>query len=291
MVSGWKNLRGIIGWMSVVVDILWYVTRNLIQNKNNSEIKGKSMRKQKLITQLTGFILFGMLAGCATSAKDTRDPMENWNRGVQTFNDNLDDYVMKPVAKGYQWVTPSFVDRGVTNFFSNIDDIGVTINDLLQFKLSQTGMDGARFIVNTVAGIGGFIDVAEMIDLPKHNEDFDQTLGVWGVPTGPYLVLPFFGPSSPRGVGGLIGDAAMNPISYIDSGIITGSLFALNATDLRADNLGTEKVAAEAAVDRYEFFKNSYFQRRNYLVYDGNVPEDEEELELDEDYLSPVSPY
>ncbi|WP_027158299.1 MlaA family lipoprotein [Methylobacter luteus] len=253
------------------------------------------MHKNRSITQLAGLILLGMMAGCATSTKDARDPLENWNRGVQSFNDSLDDYVMKPVATGYQWIMPSFADRGVTNFFSNIDDIGVTINDLLQFKLSQTGMDGSRFIVNTVAGIGGFIDVAEMINLPKHNEDFDQTLGVWGVPAGPYLVLPFFGPSSPRGVGGLIGDAAMNPISYLDSGIITGSLFATNATDLRADNLGTEKVATEAALDRYEFLRDSYLQRRNYLVNDGNVPEGEEELdldlELDEDSLSPVNPY
>ena len=119
---------------------------------------------------------------------------------------------------------PSFAGRGVTNFFSNINDIGVTINDLLQFKVAQTGVDGSRFIVITIAGIGGLIDVADMIDLPKHNEDFDQTLGVWGIPTGPYLVLPFFGPSSPRGIGGMIGDAAMNPISYLDSGIITRSL-------------------------------------------------------------------
>ena len=164
---------------------------------------------------------------------------------------------------------------------------------MLQFKLAQTGSDGARFIVNTVAGIGGLVDVATMIDLPKHNEDFDQTLGVWGAPTGPYLVLPFFGPSSPRGVGGLIGDAAMNPLSYIDSGIITGGLFALNAVDTRSDNLSTEKIAEEAAVDRYEFFKNSYFQQRRYLMLDGNVPEDEEldlDLDFDEDY-GPVSPY
>jgi len=183
----------------------------------------------------------------------------------------------------------------VTNFFSNIDDIGVTINDLLQFKLAQTGQDGARFVVNTVAGVAGFIDVAEMIDLPKHKEDFDQTLGVWGVPTGPYLVLPFFGPSSPRGVGGLIGDAAMNPISYIDSGIITGALFGVNATDLRADNLSTEKIATEAAVDRYEFFKNAYLQQRLYLVHDGNVPEEENGFEIDEELenekLGPVNPY
>ncbi|WAK03462.1 MlaA family lipoprotein [Methylobacter sp. YRD-M1] len=241
------------------------------------------MHKNRSIRQLANFILLAMMTGCATSTRDARDPLENWNRDVQLFNDNLDEYVGKPIANGYQWIMPSFADRGVTNFFSNINDIGVTINDLLQFKLSQAGMDGSRFIVNTVAGIGGFIDVAEMIDLPKHEEDFDQTLGVWGLPTGPYLVLPLFGPSSPRGIGGLIGDAAMNPVNYLDSGIITGSLSAVNWTDFRADNLGTEKAADEAALDRYEFFKNAYLQRRNYLVHDGNVPEEEkDELELDE---------
>ncbi|MGR9088717.1 MAG: MlaA family lipoprotein [Gammaproteobacteria bacterium] len=258
------------------------------------------MKKNRFIAQTAVLLCAAAAGGCATTqGTDHRDPWEGWNRGVQTFNDRLDDYVMKPVAEGYQWVMPSFADRGVSNFFSNINDIGVTINDLLQLKFAQGGQDGARFLVNTVAGVAGFIDVADMIDLPKHNEDFDQTLGFWGVPTGPYLVLPFFGPSSPRGVGGLVGDAAMNPISYIDSGFISAGLFGVNAVDLRADNLTTEKVATEAALDRYEFFKNAYLQQREYLVHDGNIPEDEahEEFHFDEDFgnendnLGPVSPY
>ncbi len=202
---------------------------------------------------------------------------------------------MKPIAKGYQWVTPAFVDHGVTNFFSNINDIGVTLNDLLQFKLAQTGRDGARFIVNTTVGVAGFVDVAEQLDLPKHNEDFEQTLGVWGMPSGPYLVLPFFGPSSPRGVGGMIGDAAMNPISYLDSGVISGGLFGLNAVDLRADNLTNEKIATEAAIDRYGFFKSAYLQQREYLIHDGNLPEGSNlwdiDEDLDKDNMAPVKPY
>jgi phospholipid-binding lipoprotein MlaA len=241
------------------------------------------MHRNRSMARLWILILLGMMAGCAVSTRDARDPMENWNRGAQLFNDSLDEYVGKPIATGYQWIMPSFADRGVTNFFSNINDISVTINDLLQLKLSQAGMDGSRFIVNTVAGIGGFIDVATMIDLPKHEEDFDQTLGVWGVPIGPYLVLPFIGPSSPRGLGGLIVDTAMNPISYLDSGIISGSLFAVNWTDFRADNLGTERTADEAALDRYEFFKNAYLQRRNYLVNDGDVPDEDLYLEINEE--------
>ncbi|MCX7103270.1 MAG: VacJ family lipoprotein [Methylobacter sp.] len=253
------------------------------------------MNHRRLIPQFGYLVLLASLGGCATTGKDPQDPLEGWNRGTQTFNDNLDTYAMKPIAEGYRWIMPAFADRGVTNFFSNIKDIGVTINDLLQFKVSQTGQDGARFLVNTTAGVGGLVDVAEMIDLPKHNEDFDQTMGVWGIPTGPYLVLPFFGPSSPRGVGGLIGDAAMNPISYVDSGIITGSLFALNAFDRRADNLGTEKIATEASIDRYSFFKSAYFQQRDYLVHDGNMPEGADLLEnedsLKKENLVPVRPY
>lgn len=248
------------------------------------------MLTKKLI-QAAGALIFSLLTACATvGGGDARDPLESWNRGVQDFNDGLDKYAIKPVAQGYQWITPDFVDEGVSNFFSNIDDISVTINDLLQFKLEQTGSDGARLIVNSVAGIGGLIDVASLIDLPKHREDFDQTLGVWGVPTGPYLVLPLFGPSSPRGVCGLVGKAAMNPISYIDSAAITGGLFTLNTIDVRSDNLTTEKIIDEASTDRYEFLKNAYFQNRNYLVNDGNVPESED-FDLDEESQGPVNPF
>jgi len=199
---------------------------------------------------------------------------------------------MKPVAKGYRWIMPSFADRGVSNFFSNIDDISVTINDLLQGKFAQSGSDTARFLINSTVGIAGFIDVGSMIDLSKHKEDFDQTLGYWGVPTGPYLVLPFFGPSSPRGMAGLVGDAAMNPISYVGTYVSVG-LFALNTTDLRADNLEMEKIATEAAIDRYIFFRDAYLAQRRYLVLDGNVPDDDFDLDedFDEDSLSPVNPY
>ncbi len=233
------------------------------------------------------------LGGCATTQNgESIDPYESWNRDVQSFNDGLDEYAMEPAAKGYRWVMPSFADSAVSNFFSNIDDIGVIINSLLQGKFEQSGSDTARFIVNSTAGIGGLIDVGTMIDLPKHDEDFGQTLGYWGVPSGPYLVLPFFGPSSPRGVLGLLGDAAMNPISYLDSYISLG-LFGLNAIDQRADNLSLEKIASEAAVDRYSFFRDAYLSRRNYLVLDGNVPE--EDIDFDEDFeaeeLSPIVPY
>lgn len=238
-------------------------------------------------SRLNGLLLLIFLvtfAGCATAPHDPRDPLEPFNRGVQRFNDTLDDYVMKPVAKGYQFVTPGFIDRGVTNFFSNVGDIAVVINDLLQFKLKQGGRDAGRFLINSTVGVAGLFDVASQLDLPKHDEDFDQTLGAWGIPAGPYLVLPFFGPSSPRGAVGLIGDVAMNPITYIDDDAIRLGLYALQTIDFRADNLSATKILDEAAIDRYAFIRNAYFQRRRYLVHDGMPPlEDELEEELEKE--------
>lgn len=247
--------------------------------------------------QLCSVLFLSALAGCAstpnneTQAKD--DSWEGWNRGTQSFNDTLDDNILKPVAKGYNTITPEPVDQGITNFFSNINDIGTTINDFLQLKMTQGGMDFGRFLVNTTAGLGGFIDVASMIDLPKHNEDFGQTLGFWGVPSGNYLVLPFFGPSSPRDTVGLVGDALMNPLTYVSvfggaavNAAVAGSK-AIDVTDTRSDLLSSEKILDEAAIDRYEFIRNSYEQRREYLIHDGNPPETENgefslEQELDE---------
>lgn len=243
------------------------------------------MRASFLSHSLLTFITVLLLGGCAGTPKNPDDPFEGWNRGAQKFNDHLDDYIMKPLAKGYRWITPSFVDRGITNFFNNLGDIGVSLNDLLQFKLAQGGMDTGRFLLNTTAGVGGFIDVAAMLDMPKHEEDFDQTLGVWGLPSGPYIVLPFIGPSSPRGMAGLAGDAMMSPLTYaflpseaIYSAISTG-LTVTRAIDARADVLEGEKVASEAALDRYDYFKNAYLQRREFLLHDGNVPERDLEYE------------
>lgn len=220
----------------------------------------------------------GVLSGCATTGQyaDERDPFEGFNRNVQVFNDKLDQYALKPVAEGYQWVTPDFVDKGVSNFFSNLDDVIVTLNDLLQFKFGQAAEDGSRFVINTTLGIAGLFDVATGFGFEKNNEDFDQTLGAWGVPTGPYLVLPFFGPSSPRGVVGLAGDFVSDPISYASGWDARLALRTTEVVDFRADNLSTSEVIDEAALDEYEFIRDSYFQRREYLVYDGNPPEDEE---------------
>ncbi len=244
-----------------------------------------SMQKPTLNTPLllSSLVVSITLAGCASTATtvpEKNDPWVGWNRGTQTFNDNLDKAIVKPLAQGYEWITPEFVNEGITNFFSNINDIGVTVNDLLQFKLTQSGMDASRFLINTTAGVGGFVDVAKMIDLPKHKEDFGQTLGYWGVPSGSYLVLPIFGPSSPRDTFGLVGDALFNPLTYVSifggaaATAATAGSKVLDVTDKRAHLMTTEKIVNEGSIDRYDFIKNSYEQNRDYLIHDGNLPDD-----------------
>ncbi len=253
-----------------------------------------SMQKSIVNTRLlmSSLVISSLLAGCASTAKTNElDPWEGWNRGTQDFNDDLDKAILKPMAKGYMWITPKFVDDGITNFFSNMNDIGVTLNDFMQLKIAQGGMDASRFLINTTAGVAGFVDVATMVDLPKHHEDFGQTLGFWGVPTGNYLVVPFMGASSPREVVGAVGDALMNPLTYTFAfagggmavSAINASAKTVDVTDTRADLMPTEKIVDEASgEDRYSFIKNAYQQRREYLLHDGNVPEDEE-LQLEDE--------
>lgn len=231
---------------------------------------------------LSTCVITGILSGCSTTPNTQAniDPWEGWNRDVHEFNKDFDDTILKPLAKGYQEVTPNPVDESITNVFSNINDIGVTINDFLQFKFVQGGMDASRFLINTTAGLAGIFDVAKLIDLPKHDEDFGQTLGVWGVPTGNYMVLPFIGASSPREALGLIGDALFNPLTYVSffggfaANAATAAATGVDVTDTRSDIMQSEKIVDEASVDRYDFVKNAYRQRRDYLVFDGNPPED-----------------
>lgn len=250
------------------------------------------MTLRKLFT--TSCVLFSV-ACSTTTVKETsaqkEDAFEGFNRSVHNFNESVDKTILKPLAKGYMSIAPEAVEKGVTNFFSNIEDIGVTVNDLLQFKITQSGMDASRFIVNTTAGGLGVVDVASMIDLPKHNEDFGQTLGFWGVPSGDFLMLPFVGPSSPRDMVGMLGDALLNPFNYtflFGGGLAlsagTAGLSALDVTNTRANLMGTEKMLNEAAgSDRYGFIKNAYEQRREYLIHDGNVDSGDDIDLLDEE--------
>ena len=228
------------------------------------------LKKLSLVLYLTSFML---LSGCSTiGGGDQRDPIEGVNRAVYKFNDGLDRMIFTPVAKGYQAIVPAPVDKGISNFFGNIEDVVTTVNELLQFKFRRGGSDAARVLVNSTIGLLGLFDVASSMGLEKHNEDFGQTLGHWGVGNGPYLMLPFYGPSTLRDTTGRFVDAsAFDPIYKIDHVPTRNSLRAVEAIDNRADLLGASSVLEEAALDRYNFLKESYFQKREHDVKDGEL--------------------
>lgn len=226
-----------------------------------------------------------ILSGCASTGKvsDPRDPWEPMNRAIYKFNDKFDDYVFNPVAHGYQAITPEFVDTGISNFFRNLLDIPNSLNNLLQGKPVDSLSDLTRFGLNSTIGLFGFLDVATPIGLTRHNEDFGQTLAVWGVPSGNYLVLPILGPSSVRGGAGWVGDFMTQPYYYVKDGNTYYALLLTDAIDVRADLLGASRILEQASFDPYTFHRETYFQRRRNLIYDGNPPTEEpsaEELDL-----------
>lgn len=209
------------------------------------------------------------LAGCASNG-DPRDPIEPFNRGMHSFNETVDRVAMKPLAQGYQAVTPSLLRSGVRNVYSNFDDVTVFTNSLLQFKLEQASRDFLRVVFNSSFGLLGLIDIATPMGLQKHNEDFGQTLGYWGIGSGPYLVLPFFGPSSFRDGVGLAVDSLTTDLVYQIDDISTRNwTLGLRAVSRRADLLEAREAIREAALDDYEFTRDFYLARREALVADG----------------------
>ncbi len=233
------------------------------------------------ILLLSKFALLGIvfaLTGCATNG-DPRDPLEPLNRGIYQFNDTVDEAIMKPVAKGYKAVLPNPVRTGVGNFFSNIDDALIAVNNLLQFKFSQAASDVARLIANTTFGIGGLFDVATSFGLEKHNEDFGQTLGYWGIGDGPFLMLPLLGPSNVRDTVGLVAYYKLDPVLNLNHIPTRNTLGSLRVIDRRARLLDAEKVLDEAALDPYTFLRDAYIQQRRSLIYDGNPPREQLEDE------------
>ena len=222
-------------------------------------------------------ILAGAVSGCAHTSNNPRDPLESFNRGVYTFNDTLDNVILKPVAIGYRTVLPQFARTGVRNFFSNLDDVTVIINSLLQFKLPQALSDTGRFVINSTVGVLGFVDVATHLGLEKHNEDFGQTLGYWGIGSGPYLVLPLLGPSSFRDGIGRLGDMYTDLVWYIDRDTTRYIMLGTRVVSNREALLDSEKILDAAAIDRYAFIRDAYLQRRRNLVHDGNPPLEPEE--------------
>ena len=220
-------------------------------------------------------LLLAFLGGCATG-KDPRDPLEPFNRGVYQFNETVDKYVLKPVAQGYQFVLPQPVRTGVGNFFSNINDVTIFANNLLQGKFVPALDDFARIVINTTIGLLGILDVASEAGIPKHEEDFGQTLGVWGVGDGPFIMLPFFGPSNARDTVGRVGDLGTDVLTYVDPTGTRNALWGTRIVDRRAQLLDASKVFDAAALDPYEFLRDAYIQRRRNLIYDGKPPLDKD---------------
>lgn len=218
-------------------------------------------------------------SGCATTSGNSnpQDPWESLNRATYGFNDALDKAVLKPIAQGYVWVLPEFARAGVTNFFANIDDVGTGINNILQGKVAQGGSDLGRFAFNSVVGIFGLWDVATPLGLEKHYEDFGQTLGWWGTPSGPYLVIPLFGPSTLRDAPARFVDSYTSYYPYVDDIAVRNSLFGLGIVSARANLLQGEKILDEAALDKYTFVRDAWLQRRRSQVYDGSPPREKEE--------------
>ena len=228
-------------------------------------------------------LFFLLLSGCASMSDEERaqDPLEPFNRSMFALNEHIDTYLARPVARFYQKITPEPVDRGITNFFNNLDEVPTALNDLLQFKPRAALTDLGRLVVNTTVGVLGFMDPATEMGLERHDEDFGQTLGRWGIPPGPYLVLPVIGPNDFRDTLGFGVDWVSNPIYYrIGDNDAGWAMWILRYVDRRADLLRAQRVLESAAMDRYIFTRESYLQRRRYQVYDGNLPDDFED-ELD----------
>lgn len=236
------------------------------------------MKQKKIRNRLTSavaiVVLAGMLGGCATSG-NPKDPIEGFNRAMYAFNEGVDTVLIKPVAQGYDAVLPSPVRTGVTNFFGNIADFFIGVNNLLQGKPDQAAGDLGRVLINSTVGILGLIDVATEAGLEKHEEDFGQTFGRWGIGDGAYVVLPIFGPHTVRDTVGFVLDVAVDPISNVDHVATRNAALALRLVDKRADLLPADKVIEEAALDKYSYVRDGYLQSRRNLVHDGNAPREQ----------------
>ena len=227
----------------------------------------EEIRPPLLIASL--LIAIMSLTGCA-GTRNPADPLEPLNRGIYRFNDSVDRAVIKPVSQGYKAVMPLPGRIMVGNFISNLDDVLITANDLLQLKFTQAASDGTRVLINSTFGVLGLFDVAHRLE--KHNEDFGQTLGYWGVSSGPYLVLPLLGPSSVRDATGLYVDGFASVPYNIRHVPTRNQYYAVSGIHLRSELLDQEKVLDVAVIDRYEFVRDTYLLRRRSLVFDGNPP-------------------
>ena len=216
------------------------------------------------------------MAGCATTANNPRDPFEGFNRAMFSVNEGI-DVVVKPVARGYEAVLPGPIKTGIGNFFGNIADLWIAVNNFLQGKVTEGASDVGRVLVNSTVGIVGLIDVASDLGLEKHAEDFGQTLGKWGVGEGPYLFWPIIGPRNVRDTFGFAVDASADPVVHLHDVSARNTLIGIRFIDLRASLLPADKVIEEAAFDKYNYIRDAYFQNRRNAVHDGNPPPIKEE--------------
>lgn len=220
-------------------------------------------------------LLMSACASTQTASSDPRDPFENYNRSMFRFNTSLDENVIKPVASGYADYVPSFIRTAVGNFFGNLGDVWTALNNYLQGKVRDGSSDVGRVALNSTFGLLGVIDVATTMGLPKHDEDFGQTLGVWGVKSGPYLVLPLFGASTVRdGVAKPIDLFYGDALNYVDNQRFENTSRVLRVIDDRAAFLGSSSLMESAALDPYQFYRDAYLQRREARVRDGRSERD-----------------
>jgi len=217
-----------------------------------------------------------LLAGCAAAptrgAPSADDPLEPMNRVSYQVHEVVDGHIVRPFVQAYGDYTPRLVQQGIRNFFGNIDDLFSFVNAVLQNKPEKAGHDLGRFITNTGFGLLGIIDIASDAGVPKGEEDFGQTFGVWGIPQGPYLFIPVFGPTTVRDGTGWVIRAYTTPIGYISDVPARNIIWGVGAVDLRASALQAESILTQAAIDRYTSIRRAYLQRRRYLVYDGQPP-------------------
>jgi phospholipid-binding lipoprotein MlaA len=217
-----------------------------------------------------------LVTGCATGPyANPKDPLEPMNRRISNFNDTVDDNVLKPVATGYRDYTPDLIQKGVRNVFNNLSDVSSTVNNGLQLKGRQAASSFMRVVINTTFGIYGIFDVATAIKLERYPEDFGQTLGFWGVRSGPYLVLPLLGPSTVRDTAGLPVDFSLDPLSNVSDGSIRTEAQVLRIVDRRSNYLAAGNMLNEASIDKYAFLRDAYLQRRRSLIHDGNPPDED----------------
>ena len=232
-----------------------------------------------------------LLGGCATVANpDPRDPWESYNRGMSTFNDTVDGAILKPIALGYTQALPQFVRTGVSNFFNNLSDVWSFANNVLQAKPEAALSSLWRVVINTTIGLGGVLDPATDMRLQRYREDFGQTLGYWGVPPGPYVVLPILGSSTLRDTVALPADWYGQPTEYLSNAAVRNSLFVLQLVNLRSQLLEVGDLLNAAALDPYAFRRDAYLQKRLNDVYDGNPPQNEERYDLDDDPAPAAQP-